>query len=204
MKVVTIDFDILMHQDLMIYNDAVKHKWFNLLNNPMMQTLRINTNLFSILTLWLLDQIKDMNSSQIFFIKDHQSVNHILEVFNIDKCELYNIDFHHDLGYGPNPLEEKLHCGNWALKLLESEKLISYTWLNAQESINFFHQIDFKKCRYDQINIIENNFKLKELEKPDILIICLSPEWVPPYYQNLFYLWMDLLSNYFENKFELL
>lgn len=204
MKVVSIDFDILMHQDLMIYNDAVKYKWFNLLNNPMMQTLRINTNLFSILTLWLLDQIKDMNPSQIFFIKDHQSVNHILEVFNIEKCELYNIDFHHDLGYSLNPSQDQLNCGNWVFKLLEEKKLLSYTWLNAKESSDFFHKIDFGKCHYDQISIIDNSFKLKELEKPDILIICLSPEWVPPYCQNLFYLWMDLLERHFENKFELL
>ena len=47
----------------MIYNDAVRNKWFNLLQNPMMQTLRINTDLFSVLTLWLIEQIKDMDMS---------------------------------------------------------------------------------------------------------------------------------------------
>ena len=55
----------------MIYNDAIKNKWFNLLNAPMMQSLRINTDLFSTLTLWLMEQIKNIKPTQIYFIKDH-------------------------------------------------------------------------------------------------------------------------------------
>ena len=204
MKIVSIDFDILMHQDLMIYNDAIKNKWFNLLNAPMMQSLRINTDLFSTLTLWLMEQIKNIKPTQIYFIKDHQTVNHILELFEIENCDLYNIDFHHDLGYGPEPLKEPLNCGNWALKLLDENKLKSYTWLNAKESSVPYNEIDFKNCIYNQEDIIINSFKLRELENPDYLIICLSPEWVPPYYQNLFYLWMDIAAQHYGDKFELL
>lgn len=201
MKVISIDFDIFLHQDLMIYNDVIRLGWHNLLTNPLMQSLRINTNLFSILTLWLMEQSKKINQKQIFFIKDHQSVNPILE--NFKEYDIYNIDFHHDLGYGPNPSEEPLNCGNWVFKLLETGKLKSYTWLNAKESLPPYNNIDFKNCKYNEIDIIINNFKLRELEDADIIIICLSPEWVPPQYQNLFYLWMDLLSNHYGEKFKL-
>ena len=203
MKIVSIDFDILMHQDLIIYNDAIKYGWHNLLNSPSMQVLRINLNLFCTLTLWLLDQIKKMKQTQIFFIKDHSSIYNIFEIQQIKQCDLYNIDFHHDLGYGSNPFEEPLNCGNWVLKLLQKNKLKTYTWLNTQESAPSYHQINFANCKYKQKNIIANDFKLIELENPDYLIICLSPEWVPPYYQNLFFLWMDLIAQHYGNKFEL-
>lgn len=84
------------------------------------------------------------------------------------------------MGYGPNPSEEPLNCGNWAFKLLETGKLKSYTWLNTKESLHPCHNIDFKNCKYNETDIIINNFKLRELEDADIIVICLSPEWVPP------------------------
>ena len=69
-----------------------------------MNNLKIDINLFSILTLYVTEQIKHMDEKQIFFIKDHESVNKIFDKLNIDNnIELFNIDFHHDLGYGPNP-----------------------------------------------------------------------------------------------------
>jgi hypothetical protein len=36
MKVISIDFDIFLHQDLMIYNDVIRLGWHNLLTNPLM------------------------------------------------------------------------------------------------------------------------------------------------------------------------
>lgn len=201
MKILTIDFDILMNQDLKFYNEATREGWYTLLQNPLMNNLKIDINLYGILTLYVTEQIKHMDSHQVFFIKDHENVNKIIDRLNIeDKIELFNLDFHHDLGYGPNPQREPLNCGNWVHKLILDDKLKSYTWLNAKDSAlpnnNNFN------CKYNVIDIKRDDFILRQLQDIDILIICLSPEWIPPYYQNLFYLWMDLVSNYYEKRFD--
>ena len=80
------------------------------------------------------------------------------------------------------------------------DKLKSYTWLNVKDSA--FPGHDNFNCEYNVIDIKRDDFILRQLQDIDMLIICLSPEWVPPYYQNLFYLWMDLVSNYYEKRFD--
>lgn len=166
-----------------------------------MNNLKLDTNLFSLLTLYITKQIKHMNNNQVFFIKSHETVNKIISELNTqNKIELFNLDFHHDLGYGPIPQKELLNCGNWVYKLMLEDKLESYTWLNTKDSILPNHNsFNFKYNIYD---IKREDFILRELQDIDILIICLSPEWIPPYYQSLFYLWMDLVSDHYEKRFD--
>lgn len=202
MKILTIDFDILMHQDLKFYNESTREGWFTLLQNPLMHNLKLDTNLFSILTLYITEQIKKIKQNHVYFIKDHDKVNDIIKQLNIkEKIELFNLDFHHDLGYSPDPSLESLNCGNWVYKLILENKINSYTWLNTKDSKppNIL-----PNCKYNVIDIIKNNYILRELQDIDILIICLSPEWVPPYYQNLFYLWMDLTQNRYGESIDII
>lgn len=167
-----------------------------------MHNLKLDTNLFSILTLYITEQIKKIKQNHVYFIKDHDKVNDIIKQLNIkEKIELFNLDFHHDLGYSPDPSLESLNCGNWVYKLILENKINSYTWLNTKDSKppNIF-----PNCKYNVIDIIKNNYMLRELQDIDILIICLSPEWVPPYYQNLFYLWRDLTQNRYGESIDII
>ena len=125
-----------------------------------MNNLKLDINLYGILTLYVTEQIKYMDGRQVFFIKDHENVNKIIDKLNIeDKIELFNLDFHHDLGYGPNPQRESLNCGNWVYKLILEDKLKSYTWLNAKDSVlpnnNNFN------CEYNVIDIKRDDFILR-------------------------------------------
>jgi hypothetical protein len=97
--------------------------------------------------------------------------------------------------------EPYIHCGNWVLRLIEHNKLKSYTWLNTRGSEPPKNS-KYDNCKYDTADIIDNNCILRELYDIDIIILCLSPEWIPPYYHNLFFLWMDLISNCCEKKFD--
>ena len=36
------------------------------------------------------------------------------------------------------------------------------------------------------------DFHLDNLGVPNQLIICLSPQWIPPNYRNLYFSWMDI------------
>jgi hypothetical protein len=81
MKVLTIDFDVLMHSDLRFYNNLIEGGgWYELLKNPLMQSLKIDTKLYGILTLWLLDQLKNKKDLQknIYFVRSHDRVYDIL------------------------------------------------------------------------------------------------------------------------------
>lgn len=39
------------------------------------------------------------------------------------------------------------------------------------------------------------------MEDYDIIIICLSPPWVPPKYRPLFNCWMDMLNRIYNTTF---
>lgn len=39
------------------------------------------------------------------------------------------------------------------------------------------------------------------MEDYDIIIICLSPPWVPPKYRPLFYCWIDMLNRIYDTTF---
>lgn len=202
MKILTIDFDILMHYDLRFYNNFIQEGWEQLLQNPLMASLKLDIGLYNKLTLLLLKLIKTIDINNIYFILNHSTAYDILNKQNINGYDLYNIDFHHDFGYGFNQIQknnEPLNCGNWVYKLFINNKIHNYFWLNTTES----DKPPQDEYNYEIIDIIDNFEQIQEIKNFDKIIICLSPEWVPPYYQDLFFLWMSLCEEYYNKKLTL-
>lgn len=201
MKVLTIDFDIIMGADIDKYNNKVPQMtWNELMRDPHMSLLRANFDIYSELTIWLQSQFNKMRADQIYFIKDHQSVNKIIG--DETHCNLINIDHHHDVGYAPSPEKDrKLTCGNWVRKLMDNEQLDSYIWVNNETS--YYPDNEDFNCSYD-VQSVETPFLLRQHTDCDKLIICLSPEWVPPYYQTLYWLWIQMYEQHYGKKIDII
>lgn len=102
---------------------------------------------------------------------------------------IYNIDHHHDAGYGDNLTAEvldgqPLSCANWATKIQEQfPGYKRYTWINNFNSETgipddiMARLPNFSMC--SDINLI--NFI-----QFDYVFLCSSPGWTPPNYIPLF------------------
>lgn len=197
-NIVTIDFDIIMAPCIGLYNNLVpSYNWDELKTSfPQMQLLNSDLIHYSRLTNWLYEIIPQLTQSQIIFIENHGALNKFLP---LEKINVYNIDHHHDCGYGKfDPDEqETLNCGNWVYDIARHDFLNSYTWIkntNSNEDPPKYENLINQK-----INLSE--FDLKLLPKPDLLFLCLSEPWTPPEYRPLYYLWKEILDKYYNYNF---
>lgn len=201
MNILTIDFDIIMAPSIQYYNGLVPQtNWDDLLKNPYYQLSLIDTDIYNKLTNQILDYLPSLKFDQIHFIKSHEQVNNYLLLNK--KYNIINIDHHHDLGYSKKDCNEQIDingCANWVQYIHSKNQLNQYTWIHNDNSIK-----PDKNLQYLLSNDWEiKKFNLNNLIVPDLLIICLSAPWVPPSYQNLFFLWMDIFNKYYKTHFEL-
>lgn len=196
-NIVTIDFDIIMAPCIQLYNNMVPNfSWDDLKNSfPQMQLLNADLIHYQRLTQWLLKIITKIPKEKVIFIENHGALNKYLPH---EEINVYNIDHHHDCGYGEKPKDkEELDCGNWVYDIAQHGFLKTYTWIkntsSSREKEKYEGLINYK---FDLIN-----YNLEELPVPDLLILCLSEPWTPPEYRPLFYLWKDLLENYYQTNF---
>lgn len=198
-NIVTIDFDIIMAPCINLYNDqAGKKTWDFFLQFDHMKMLTADFNHYQKLTNWLINIIKKIKKENIIFIEDHGQVLKYIEADN-SKINIYNIDHHHDCGYGKHCENEKLNCGNWGLKLHQLNVLNNFYWI---KNINSTIPPDDARI-VDFISYNLQEYNLQDLPIPDKLIICLSEPWVPPYFRPLFFTWLDILNNYYNTHFEI-
>ena len=89
MKIVTIDFDIIMTQSISLYNNNVPSTtWDKLLEDPIMNLLPFNSNIYSMLTLWLQYIYQFLKAEQIYFIESHETVAKIIQEESLENIEL--------------------------------------------------------------------------------------------------------------------
>ena len=198
-KIVTIDFDIIMAPSINLYNNIVPaNDWETLKENPYFQLLKIDTIHYQKIFNYVIYCTQYLPKENIHFIEDHsQAVNYITE-----KCDLINVDHHHDIGYGEDlEKQEKPTCANWVYYLNEQNLINTYTWINNDNSEEIPPDKDVKMlmsiCNF-------NNFDLNSLEVPDELVICLSEPWTPPYIRPLFYTIIDICNQYYNTHFDIL
>ena len=193
-QLVTIDFDIIMAPSIQWYNGIVpKTSWKDIEKDPISQFFNADLIHYKRLTEWLIEQTRTLSKEQIVFITSHEK---LVDYIDLEEFyEVVNIDHHHDLGYIKNE-NNSIDCSNW-MKILYDKRIINkYTWINN------FNSDAPTSLEYPVDSKVLVDYNLSSI-KPDILIICLSPEWVPPSYHNLFYLWMDLLNFIYQTHFEL-
>lgn len=189
MKIVTIDFDIIMSPCIDVYNDSDLTVDEYLNKFDFLGWMAADLELYQILT----NFVMSFDKSKIYFIYDHHDiVDHLKDIE--EKIDLYNIDYHHDIGYEDekfwnSPLQE-YNEGNWVKRLWDENKLNSYIWLKDYKS----YDLNEKGEKYLTDSYIVYNYNLKELLDADALYISLSAPWVPEYYTYLYNLWEDLTN----------
>ncbi len=203
MKIVTIDFDIIMRPSIESYNyfinedgdsiDQLEQEFVHF------QNCQADLSIYKLLT----DFILNVESEKIFFISSHKD---ILQFVN-ESVDLINIDHHHDLGYSNESYSEvfEISCGNWVEQLYREDKLKSYTWIHNQNSLPLIG--DQAKIDNDLILSDENEMKkyLNNLaQHTDSLIICSSFPWVPSIYRPLFDTWHSICENKVQKKIDIL
>lgn len=196
--IVSIDFDIIMAPSINLYNNIVPAiSWANLEDDPYFQLLKIDATHYQKILGYIMKCIKVLPKDKIHFIEDHSQA----VCFINDKCNLINIDHHHDIGYGPDILtQESPTCANWVYYLYKNNYINTYTWINNDNSIA-------PEDNNQLVPIITHglrNFDLMEFEVPEELIICLSEPWTPPYIRPLFYTIMDICNKYYDTHFDIL
>lgn len=134
MKVLSVDFDIIMAPDINLYNPIVPRKNIEevIKEHPLLTGLRADLIHYKNLVNLLLKVSKDIPYSNICVAFSHEYIGNFLQ--NDTNLEIVNIDHHHDLGYEPNLNYEICNCANWAYYLFKKKKVINYTWLNNTNS----------------------------------------------------------------------
>ena len=203
MKIVTIDFDIIMRPSIESYNyfinedgnsiDQLEQEFVHF------QNCQADLSIYKLLT----DFILNVESEKIFFISSHKD---ILQFVN-ESVDLINIDHHHDLGYSNESYSEtfEISCGNWVEQLYRENKIKSYTWIHNPNS--FLLMSDQARIDNDLIISDENEMKkyLNNLaQHTDSLIICSSFPWVPSMYRPLFDTWHSICENKVQKKIDIL
>ena len=196
MKILTIDFDIIMAPSIDYYNHRVPTlSWEDMAKESLTNFFQADLGLYTMLTTWLFAQMDHLDKDQIHFINSHEKLLDFIP--EGEHCSIINIDHHHDMGYKSN--ETTLTCANWVKVLAEKNILDSYCWLHNPNSIKVK---DSKTdcsfpCQEDDIRskYVLDNFKY------DKLVICFSKPWIPPNYQFLFYLWHDMFCHRYQTNF---
>ena len=190
MKVTTIDFDIIMHPCIDIFNDSDLTADQYLERYDFLGHMAADLELYVQLTNFILSFDKE----KIVFIYAHSDIVEELEEVT-EPIDLYNIDYHHDVLYEEkinwkSPLRE-YNEGNWVKKLWDDKKLNKYIWIKDYKSTNLSPKIE---QRYITDKHFIYFYDFGTLKDSDKLYISLSPEWIPSYYVPLYDLWQDLTN----------
>lgn len=206
MNIVTIDFDIIMHPSLNLYNNLIDDE------NTIQSILLANKDanfvpnsdlfLYDYLTEYVLKCLKRLPENRVFFIDDHNDVLDLFEEENFPREEfnVINIDFHHDIAYDDEDVEhmiEEADCGNWVKYLFENNpKFKQYVWVKSEESLEYEPEWIFKK----RVNVHDiKKYNLDSLAKTtDYLFLCRSPEWVPLKEQQLYETWINIVDYFYK------
>ena len=123
----------------------------------------------------------------------HEAIAHCMaKEWKIGKrpYNIFNIDHHHDCGYGDNLNSEELKqqpitCANWAVKLqTKCPNYLSYTWIKNDNS-DMQIPNDILAMLPDD-HIFSSDIHVIDYINFDYVFMCSSPGWTPPNYMPLF------------------
>ena len=206
MNIVTIDFDIIMHRSVNLYNDLVDDETTiqSILNDNTEAHFIPNPDLqlYNYLTQFVIKCTKKLSQENIIFIDDHGEVSQLFTSGRVKPDEdfnIFNIDFHHDIAYDDIDIEKRIKeidCGNWVKYIAERyPNFKQYIWIKAKES----GEVD--KIRFGTSivkKIVEQDIQKYNLDalvkSTDILLLCKSIPWVPEEEIALYNTWKDIVD----------
>ena len=173
-----------------------KTSWDDI-ESPLLQLAYPDATHYQLLTQWIFNIVKTLPKDKIHFIDSHEMVLDFLPA--VGDFDLYNIDHHHDLGYGNEKKEEGASCADWVKVLYDQGRIHSYTWINNENSDAPLPETDKLVTKHIPLK----NFQLSSLKDIDELYLCFSPPWIPPKWRALFFVWLDYCNSYFNTHFEI-
>lgn len=116
------------------------------------------------------------NNPSLFVTESHADINEIIKMNSI----VTNLDAHHDFGYD---VKEKLDCGNWAKIATDDSRIKEYhlvypAWRKENSECDNFKDI---------IGITSISYELPVKQDYDIIFICRSGCWTPPWHDDKFF-----------------
>lgn len=208
MKILSIDFDIIMAPSIGFYNNLVGEEdpvedyveQFSFITN-----LPADLYIYEYLTRCILLSLQH-NVKKIYFIDGHDKI--INAIPKDEPVEIINVDHHHDIGYEIENWRLPLltpNCGNWVKYLKDRKMIDKYTWIHNEE----FDPVNEDGEKYLDKEVSLSKINLEKIAKEiDCLVICASYEWVPPIYHPLYQTWQTLcelaVTNPFIDKIEIL
>ena len=209
MRVLTIDFDIMMGSIIELYNNMASAgeggiRYLEEMYPQLQPILMPNFGVYEYITSFFINQFKTMKAENLYFIREHNGIIPIIE--NETDVDLCNIDHHHDVCYGNFRASSKIilpNEGNWVKYLKDKGVIANYTWVHNPNSL--FPDEDEITDTY-----INEEYELQQINldnivgKVDKVIICYSPEWIPSNYDALWDIWMTIANNWFGKEFEVI
>lgn len=200
-NILTIDFDILMNQDIELYNCHIDNNYGieDLMQySKILEQCDFDHRLYAILTNYILNILFNAEKEQFYFITNHEEIIDLID----EDSNIFNIDHHHDLGYQRELKEEDINgigCANWGYYGFKNKLIKNYIWIhdtNSQMIINeeLFNRYNIYTINFDDLNLNEIDLSF------DKIILCLSPNWIPPKFRDYFYLWRDIVNSYYKSK----
>ena len=194
-RILSIDFDIIMAPSIELYNDKVpglsQEKLIEVF--PILEYCQADMSHYQKLLSYLLEIVPKMSPDNIHIAFSHQTI--LKYIPKDEENHIVNIDHHHDLGYEEDLIEKKMDtCANWAKSLFLRNQIESYTWMNNSNSSKLPENIENRTKFKEKIHIRDFRDFDMSYPVPDILFICLSPEWVPLNYRPLFYSMLDVIN----------
>ena len=159
---------------------------------PLLNNIRFDYRFYQDLTNLLINIYLNIPKENIYFCANHEFITTLIS----EPVNIINIDHHHDIGYriedwtAPLP---SLECGNWIKWLKDNQLLNAYTWVRDLTSYSYQNEVPKEYwpqqelvLPFDLQNIVIN------YDEIDKVVICSSFNWVPPKFNELYYLWIDI------------
>jgi len=129
------------------------------------------------------------------YVSDSHAVAY--DVARADGCDtVYLFDAHADLGYGGlSSLNFEVNCANWLGKLLKSGQVkaanVIYSPYTKEQADDFPEQNQAYAIRYLSLEELEQS---PETIAVDVVHICRSGAWTPPWYDGKFWQFVKRLE----------
>lgn len=208
MRVLSIDFDIIMEPCVNLYNSIAGEDNTGIREIeqefPFIRPVLLpNFITYEKVTAFLINIFKSFPKENITFINDHNQIAHLLkDATDVDLC---NIDHHHDICYDDLTVSSRIilpDVGNWVKYLYDRNIITHYTWINNPNSI--FPDDDIEDYYLDENYEFQQINLLQIIGKFDKLIICHSPQWVPTNYDALWNIWLTIANEMYDTTFEVI
>lgn len=182
MNILSLDLDIFFpchkyHDIQKIKNLSVDEFW------KIVDTLNINYEPDYDKIYKVLDMIKCVEVNNINIITEHVEILDMLKSYK--DVDLWNIDFHHDMGY--SIIRSKPNSENWVLHAKFDKLINSYTWIRTELSEPVY-DVAFN---FEQYNILDD-FEYPTFDKA---VICISPKYTPKKYWDIYKIFVKGVEN---------